>query len=41
MILETLGGHIGDKLFDAKFNEWHEFSNQVHAWEVEQYLKKY
>ena len=41
LIKETLGQHIYEHFVVAKEVEWHEYSTQVHGWELDQYLMKY
>jgi glutamine synthetase len=41
IIKETLGQHIYEHFVVAKEVEWHEYSTQVHDWELDQYLMKY
>jgi glutamine synthetase len=41
LIKETLGQHIYEHFVVAKEVEWHEYSTQVHEWELDQYLMKY
>ncbi|MGM0445038.1 MAG: type I glutamate--ammonia ligase [Bacillota bacterium] len=41
VIKETLGQHIYEHFVVAKEVEWHEYSTQVHDWELDQYLMKY
>ncbi|MGL5087002.1 MAG: type I glutamate--ammonia ligase, partial [Clostridium sp.] len=41
LVKEALGDHTFNKYIDAKQTEWDNYKTQVHAWEVEQYLKLY
>jgi glutamine synthetase len=41
LMREALGDHIFEHLIDAKETVWHEFSIQVHPWELERYLSTY
>ncbi len=41
IIKETLGQHIYEHFVVAKEVEWHDYSTQVHDWELDQYLMKY
>ena len=36
-----LGGHITEKMIEAKTSEWNKYMSQVTAWELEQYLYKF
>lgn len=41
-VLKTaLGSHIVEKLVEAKTEEWREYIQQVHQWELDTYLKEY
>ena len=40
LVQQVLGSHIMDKFIEAKEKEWEDYSMQVSAWEVEQYLAK-
>ena len=35
---ETLGEHILYRFLEAKYIEWEVYKNQVHQWELDQYL---
>lgn len=39
-VRSVLGDHITDKIIEAREKEWEEYTRQVSAWEVEQYLAK-
>lgn len=41
MIQSTLGSHVFEKYLAAKFLEWKDYDQSVHAWEIEKYLKTY
>ena len=41
VIQDALGTHIFERFLEAKKNVWQEYSAQVHAWEVAQYLTTY
>ncbi len=41
LMRETLGDHIFFHFIEAKKKEWHEYISQVHAWEINRYLKIY
>ena len=41
VIREALGEHIYEHFLAAKRAEWTEYSETIHAWEVERYLMKY
>jgi glutamine synthetase len=41
LMREALGDHIFEHLIGAKEAVWHEFSVQVHPWELERYLSTY
>lgn len=41
LIQETLGKHILDNYVKAKEIEWKRYSQQIHPWEIEEYLKIY
>lgn len=41
LIMDTLGPYIGDRYVAAKQQEVDEFNQQVTAWEVNRYLKRY
>ena len=41
VLCEALGPHIVENFLSAKRQKWHEFSTQVHDWELEQYLATY
>ena len=41
LILDLIGGHIAEKYIDAKTLEWERYSNTVHQWELDQYLRAY
>ena len=41
LIVESLGEHIVSNYMKAKKIEWNNYSNFVHPWEVESYLRKY
>ena len=36
----VLGDHIADKIIEAREKEWEEYTRQVSAWEVDQYLAR-
>jgi glutamine synthetase len=38
---ETLGEHVFEHFLAAKEQEWHEYTAQVHDWEIERYLSAY
>ena len=41
LIIDALGEHVATHFLDAKRQEWREYINQVHHWELENYLLKY
>jgi glutamine synthetase len=41
VIRDALGDHIFEWFTEAKRTEWHDYSAQVHQWEIERYLGKY
>lgn len=41
LIKETLGEHVFNNYAKAKKIEWSEYSNMVHPWEIEKYIKMY
>lgn len=41
LIREALGNHIYQRFLEAKKQVWHEYSAQVHPWELEKYLTTY
>lgn len=41
LIHEALGNHISQKLIEAKKIEWREYIQQVHRWELDNYLLEY
>jgi glutamine synthetase len=41
VICDALGAHVVERFVEAKRQEWHEYSAQVHNWELERYLGKY
>ncbi|WP_243141178.1 type I glutamate--ammonia ligase [Alkaliphilus pronyensis] len=41
LIKETIGSHCYSKFLEAKYKEWHQYSEQVHQWELKNYLRKY
>jgi glutamine synthetase len=41
LIKTTLGEHILKNYVKAKRIEWAQYSNRVHEWEVENYLRRY
>jgi len=41
VLRSTLGGHIYEKLTEAKMIEWDNYRMQVHQWEIEEYLTKF
>lgn len=38
---KLLGGHITEKMIEAKTSEWNKYMSQVTSWELEQYLYKF
>lgn len=38
LIKESLGEHIFDMYLDAKWREWHDYRQEIHAWELKRYL---
>lgn len=41
VVKEALGAHIYERFVESKKKMWHEYSAQVHPWELEQYLSTY
>ena len=41
LIKDSLGKHVLDNYMKAKHIEWDMYTNNVHAWEIEKYLKAY
>ncbi|MEO7966324.1 MAG: type I glutamate--ammonia ligase [Gemmatimonadaceae bacterium] len=41
VIMEALGEHVARQFLHAKREEWQAYIEQVHAWELENYLLKY
>ncbi len=41
LVKDTLGEHVFQQFIAAKEQEWAEYTAQVHAWEIEQYLGAY
>lgn len=41
VVKDALGSHACEKLVEAKTQEWDEYRNQVHGWELERYLPTY
>jgi glutamine synthetase len=41
VIQEVLGPHITQRFLEAKQIEWERYRNQVHPWELDEYLTKY
>jgi glutamine synthetase len=41
VVKEALGGHIYERFVESKKKMWHDYSAQVHPWELEQYLSTY
>lgn len=41
VITEALGDHLLEHFVEAKQIEWSRYREQVHAWELEQYMKQY
>lgn len=41
LMREALGAHIYDNFREAKLQEWADYREQVHDWELEHYLDKY
>lgn len=41
VVKEALGTHIYERFAESKKKMWHDYSAQVHPWELEQYLSTY
>ncbi|MCL4521084.1 MAG: type I glutamate--ammonia ligase, partial [Firmicutes bacterium] len=41
VMMEALGEHIAERYIEAKRIEWDVYRQQVHDWEIEQYLSVY
>ncbi|HOQ75028.1 MAG TPA: type I glutamate--ammonia ligase [Thermoclostridium sp.] len=41
LITDTLGSHATSRFIQAKLEEWNEYKNQVHPWEIQEYLANY
>ena len=41
LVKEAIGEHCFNRFLEGKYQEWHEYAEQVHKWEIDQYLRKY
>ncbi len=41
LMQEAVGGHITEKLIEAKQQEWNEYRRHVSDWEIQRYLERY
>ncbi|OEF97466.1 type I glutamate--ammonia ligase [Desulfuribacillus alkaliarsenatis] len=41
LIEEAIGSHCFKRFLEGKYEEWNEYAEQVHQWEIDNYLKKY
>jgi glutamine synthetase len=41
VVQQALGRHIYTHFLAAKRQEWHEYIQQIHPWEIEKYLGPY
>ncbi len=41
LIEETIGTHCFNRFLEGKYKEWHQYEEQVHKWEYDNYLRKY
>ena len=41
LITDTLGQHATSRFIQAKLDEWDEYKNEVHPWEIRKYLANY
>ncbi len=38
---DVLGNHVYTKILEGKYREWHEYGQEVHEWEINNYFYKY
>jgi len=41
LVKETLGDHVYYSYLKAKENEWNDYAQEVHDWEIKNYLRKF
>ncbi|MGF7186901.1 glutamine synthetase [Desulfitispora alkaliphila] len=41
LIKEAVGAHTFNRFLEGKYQEWNEYAEQVHQWEIKNYLGKY
>ncbi|MDW7673334.1 MAG: type I glutamate--ammonia ligase [Bacillota bacterium] len=41
LVKEAIGSHCYNRFLEGKYKEWNEYAEQVHQWEINNYLGKY
>lgn len=41
LVKEAIGEHCYNRFLEGKYKEWNDYAEQVHKWEIDNYLRKY
>lgn len=41
LVREAIGDHCFNRFLEGKYKEWHDYAEQVHQWEIRNYLRQY